>query len=173
MDGLLSYEREMEPLTLYAKQSASNHYVTCVLMLFNTSASTIPPLIKNADEPSTSKRPPYPHIRFQQGLSAEARQLNMSRYVETMTNLADACNGAVNQGRVSRVRLQLFPAKSHLEIADIITSCYRSECVLHFHNEDTDFTHLSVLHENSRECEECYDMFHTLLGLDLQTVGHH
>ncbi|PIO62061.1 hypothetical protein TELCIR_16397, partial [Teladorsagia circumcincta] len=48
-----------------------------------------------------------------------------------------------------------------------------SECKLYFHNEDTDFMHNRVFHQKSRECEECYDMFHTLLGLDLHMVGNH
>ncbi|WKY10823.1 hypothetical protein Q1695_002854 [Nippostrongylus brasiliensis] len=47
------------------------------------------------------------------------------------------------------------------------------ECNLYFHNEDTDFMHNRVFHQKSRECEECYDMFHTLLGLDLHMVGNH
>ncbi|KAK5974857.1 hypothetical protein GCK32_004650 [Trichostrongylus colubriformis] len=48
-----------------------------------------------------------------------------------------------------------------------------AECNLYFHNEDTDFMHNRILHQKSRECEECYDMFHTLLGLDLHMVGCH
>ncbi|CAJ0591337.1 unnamed protein product [Cylicocyclus nassatus] len=50
---------------------------------------------------------------------------------------------------------------------------YCEECKLYFRNEDTDFIHKRVFHQKSRECEECYDMFHTLLGLDLHMVGSH
>ncbi|KAJ1370410.1 hypothetical protein KIN20_032125 [Parelaphostrongylus tenuis] len=191
-------------------------------------------------------------IETEKDLSAEVRQLIASRYVETMTKLADACNLAPNvpieviagrfhlllygwdsflqQGGVLRVRLQLCTgtlSKSEEGIVAITTSwldkidtvlsrayatlstrtsafavslaqeknvmnkiwhkmamqttssrddksySYCSECKLYFHNEDTDFMHNRVFHHKSRECEECYDMFHTLLGLDLHMVGRH
>ncbi|KAJ1352776.1 hypothetical protein KIN20_009202 [Parelaphostrongylus tenuis] len=188
-------------------------------------------------------------IEIERDLSAEVQQLIASRYVETMTKLADACNLAPNipleviagrfhlllygwdsflqQGGVLRVRLQLCPGTlfkseeaivatttSWLDKIDTVLSrayatlstrtsalavslaqeknvmnkiwhimamqttssrddksySYCSECKLYFHDEDTDFMHDTVFHRKSRECEECYDMFHTLLGLDLHMI---
>ncbi|KAL6741887.1 hypothetical protein Aduo_015098 [Ancylostoma duodenale] len=97
--------------------------------------------------------------------------LSRAQATKSMRTSAFAVSLAQEKTIVSKVWYQMA---SHTT-----TSCadgsylFCKECKLYFRNEDTDFIHNRVFHQKSRECEECYDMFHTLLGLDLHMVGSH
>lgn len=97
----------------------------------------------------------------------------LSRAQATLSTRTSAFAVSLAQEKNVMTKIWQKMAAQTSPIASADTFIHCTDCNLYFHNEDTDFMHNRVFHQKSRECEECYDMFHTLLGLDLHMVGCH